>query len=74
MLEVANEFNRAVAGADDAQMHVDVAILGTGGLDGGDLDAGRKHGFEIFHRKGPREGFGVKDLIESRQTERAAPR
>ena len=60
-----HQIDGAIAGADDANMNGDVAVIGADGLDGGDLHAGGKNGFHGFHGEGPGEGLFVEELVES---------
>ena len=63
-LEVAHEIDGLIVRAKDADLHVDIALLGALRLDGCDLDAGGEDGFHGFHGEGPGEGFFVEALVE----------
>jgi hypothetical protein len=64
VLEVADEVDGMVAGPEHAKVHGDVVGFVEDGLEGGDLDAGGKNGFEVFHGEGPTEGFLIEELVE----------
>jgi hypothetical protein len=60
VLEVADEVNGAITGADDAQVQSDHgSLFVTDGLEGGDLHTTGEHGFEVLHSKGPGEGLHI---------------
>ena len=63
-LQIAHQIDGQVALPADAQADIDAALRGDSGFDAGDLNARRKHAFEVHHHRGPTEALAGKEIVE----------